>query len=43
MKRALFGKVQNVTLFVEDNYGDDVTRLSYLGFKGVREAGGFLS
>lgn len=34
MKRALFGKVQSLTLFVEDNYGDDVTRLSYLGFKG---------
>jgi hypothetical protein len=26
--------VQNLTLFVVDNYGDDVTRLSYLGFKG---------
>ena len=23
VKRALFGKVQNLTLFVEDNYGDD--------------------
>ena len=34
VKRALFGKVQNLTLFVEDNYGDDVSRLSYLGFKG---------
>ncbi|PSS20538.1 hypothetical protein M430DRAFT_101356 [Amorphotheca resinae ATCC 22711] len=34
VKRALFGKVQNLTLFVEDNYGDDVTRISYLGFKG---------
>lgn len=34
VKRALFGKVQNLTLFVVDNYGDDVTRLSYLGFKG---------
>lgn len=34
VKRALFGKVQNLTLFVEDNYGDDVSRISYLGFKG---------
>ncbi|KAF4634983.1 hypothetical protein G7Y89_g3129 [Cudoniella acicularis] len=34
VKRALFGKVQNLTLFVEDNYGEDVTRISYLGFKG---------
>ena len=34
VKRALFGKVQNLTLFVVDNYGEDVTRMSYLGFKG---------
>jgi len=34
VKRALFGKVQNLTLFVVDNYGDDVSRVSYLGFKG---------
>ena len=34
VKRALFGKVQNLTLFVEDNYGEDETRISYLGFKG---------
>lgn len=34
VKRALFGKVQSLTLFVVDNYGDDVTRISYLGFKG---------
>ena len=34
VKRALFGKVQNLTLFVVDNYGEDVTRISYLGFKG---------
>lgn len=37
MKRALFGKVQSLTLFFEDNFGDgeeDVTRLTYLGFKG---------
>jgi hypothetical protein len=34
VKRALFGKVQSLTLFVEDNYGDDVSRIAYLGFKG---------
>ncbi|EKD12847.1 60S ribosomal protein L3 [Drepanopeziza brunnea f. sp. 'multigermtubi' MB_m1] len=34
VKRALFGKVQSLTLFVEDNYGDSETRISYLGFKG---------
>ncbi|KAG0646323.1 PITH domain-containing [Hyphodiscus hymeniophilus] len=34
VKRALFGKVQSLNLFVEDNHGDDVSRLSYLGFKG---------
>jgi len=37
VKRALFGKVQSLTLFFEDNYGDgdeDVSRVSYLGFKG---------
>ena len=34
VKRAVFGKVQSLTFFIEDNYGDDVTRLSYIGFKG---------
>lgn len=37
VKRAKFGKVQRLTLFVPDNFGDgdeEVTRLSYLGFKG---------
>lgn len=37
VKRALFGKVQSLTLFFVDNFGDgdeDVSRLSYLGFKG---------
>lgn len=34
VKRALFGKVQNLTLFIEDNYGDDKTQFTYLGFKG---------
>jgi len=34
VKRAVFGKVQNLTLFFEDNYGEEVTAISYLGFKG---------
>ncbi|KAJ8062356.1 hypothetical protein OCU04_008900 [Sclerotinia nivalis] len=34
VKRALFGKVQNLTLFVEDNYGEDVSRICYVGLKG---------
>ncbi|MCJ1466448.1 hypothetical protein MMC07_005067 [Pseudocyphellaria aurata] len=34
VKRALFGNTYSLTLFVEDNYGDDVSRVSYLGFKG---------
>lgn len=37
VKRAKFGKVQRLALFLPDNFGDgdeDVTRVSYLGFKG---------
>jgi len=37
VKRAKFGKVQSLTLFFEDNHGlgdEDVTRMSYLAFKG---------
>ncbi|KAM0272578.1 hypothetical protein ACHAQH_008636 [Verticillium albo-atrum] len=37
VRRALFGKVQRLTLFFPDNFSDgeeDVTRLSYVGFKG---------
>ncbi|XWX00811.1 hypothetical protein V2A60_008832 [Cordyceps javanica] len=37
VKRALFGKVQRLSLFFADNFGDgdeDVTRVSYVGFKG---------
>ncbi|ESZ91685.1 60S ribosomal protein L3 [Sclerotinia borealis F-4128] len=34
VRRALFGKVQNLTLLVEDNYGEDVSRICYVGFKG---------
>ncbi|RYP31638.1 hypothetical protein DL767_005645 [Monosporascus sp. MG133] len=38
VKRALFGKVQRLTLFFEDNFGEEgdevMTRISYLGFRG---------
>lgn len=37
VKRALFGKVQRLNLFFVDNFGDgeeDVSRISYVGFKG---------
>jgi hypothetical protein len=37
VKRALFGKVQSLTLFFVDNFGqgdEDVTRVTFLGFKG---------
>lgn len=37
VKRALFNNVHSITLFIEDNNSDgdeDVTTLSYLGFKG---------
>ena len=37
VKRALFSTVRSLDLFFEDNFGqgdEDVTRISYLGFKG---------
>lgn len=37
VKRALFGGVRRLSLFFADNFGDgdeDVSRISYLGFKG---------
>ena len=34
VKRALFGKVQSLTLFFVDNYGEDTTRISFLSFRG---------
>ncbi|CAK7209349.1 hypothetical protein SBRCBS47491_000413 [Sporothrix bragantina] len=37
VKRAIFGQARRLTLFFSDNFGDgeeDVTRLSYLGFRG---------
>lgn len=34
MKRTSFGNTYSLTLFIEDNYGDDVTRVYWIGFKG---------
>lgn len=37
MKRALFNTVRSLDLFFEDNWSqgeEDVTRVSYIGFKG---------
>ena len=34
VKRALFGNTYSLTLFFEDNFGEDVTEIYYLGFKG---------
>jgi len=37
VKRALFNTVRSLDMFFEDNFGqgeEDVTRVSYLGFKG---------
>jgi hypothetical protein len=37
VKRALFGKVHRIVLFFEDNFSngdEDVTRVSYVGFRG---------
>ena len=34
VKRAKFGNTYNLTLFLEDNYGDDVSRVYWIGFKG---------
>ncbi|CAK7263284.1 hypothetical protein SEPCBS57363_000483 [Sporothrix epigloea] len=37
VKRAIFGQVRRLALFFPDNFGDgdeDVTRLTYLGFRG---------
>ncbi|KAJ1925122.1 hypothetical protein IWQ60_004763 [Tieghemiomyces parasiticus] len=31
---AKFNNVRSLTLFIPENYGDDVTRLQYLGFTG---------
>lgn len=34
LKRAIFSNVRSITLFILDNYGDDVTRISYIGLRG---------
>ena len=34
MRRAKFGNTYSLTLFVEDNYGDELSRVYWLGFKG---------
>lgn len=34
VKRTSFGNVYNLTLFVEDSHGDDVSRIFWIGFKG---------
>ena len=34
VKRTAFGNTYNLSLFVEENYGDDVTEVFWLGFKG---------
>ncbi|KAL8859503.1 MAG: hypothetical protein Q9178_003902 [Gyalolechia marmorata] len=34
VKRTSFGNTYSLTLFIEDNYGDDVTRIYWIGFKG---------
>lgn len=37
VRRALFAKVHRLVLFFADNFGDgdeDVTRVSYVGFRG---------
>ena len=34
VKRTSFGNVYSLSLFVEGNHGDDVSRIFWLGFKG---------
>ena len=34
VKRTLFGNTYSLTLFIEDNYGDEVSRVCWIGFKG---------
>ncbi len=31
---AKFNNVQSIALYFDENYGNDVTRISYIGFKG---------
>ncbi|KAL8744908.1 MAG: hypothetical protein Q9184_007939, partial [Pyrenodesmia sp. 2 TL-2023] len=34
VKRTLFGNTYNLNLFIEDNFGDEVTRVYWIGIKG---------
>ncbi|KAL8841906.1 MAG: hypothetical protein Q9170_000779 [Blastenia crenularia] len=34
VKRSLFGNTYNLSLFIEDNYGHEATRVYWIGFKG---------
>ncbi|KAK9469081.1 galactose-binding domain-like protein [Lipomyces arxii] len=34
LKRAIFSNVKSLNLFVLDNYGEDTTTITYIGFKG---------
>ena len=34
VRRAHFNNTYSLTLFIENNYGDETTRLSYIAFKG---------
>lgn len=34
VRRALFNNTYSLTLFVEDNYGEETTRIWYIAFKG---------
>ncbi|KAI4207613.1 MAG: hypothetical protein LQ346_000420 [Caloplaca aetnensis] len=34
VKRTLFGNTYNLNLFIEDNFGDEVTRIYWIGIKG---------
>ncbi|KAL9031113.1 MAG: hypothetical protein Q9196_000819 [Gyalolechia fulgens] len=34
VKRTLFGNTYNLNLFIADNFGDDVTTIYWIGFKG---------
>ncbi|KAL9042860.1 MAG: hypothetical protein Q9180_000283 [Flavoplaca navasiana] len=34
VKRTSFGNTYSLTLFFEDNFGNDITRISWIGFKG---------
>ncbi|KAL8898609.1 MAG: hypothetical protein Q9192_002001 [Flavoplaca navasiana] len=34
VKRTAFGNTYSLTLFFEDNFGNDITRISWIGFKG---------